>query len=89
MNYFSDQVIASAALAGASASAIGERTRHLEGAPDGVPVSLLSVQHGPILDGSGGAASRAAGQPLVEVLAVADAIICGARTVAEERAFAQ
>jgi hypothetical protein len=87
--YFSDHVIDVLAFEDAAAPAISERARLLEGAPDGVPVSLRYVHQGPILSRSGGSTSTADGTPRGDVLAVADAIISGERTVAEDGALAQ
>ena len=89
MSHFSDQAGESAASADAVAPAIGESTRLLDRAPDGVPLSLLYEQQGPILYRIGGAVSTAEGTPTPDVLAVADAIISGERTVAEDGAHAQ
>jgi hypothetical protein len=80
LTYFSDQVIFGQGLQEVEPPAIGEDARLLVGSPDGVPLSVLYAQQGPILYRIGASASNADGDPTVDVLSVAGAIIAGQST---------
>ena len=75
--FFSDQVVISQGLQDVEAPAIGETARLLVGAPDGVPLTIYSVQDGPIMYRMGGSSANADSDPTADVLAVAQAIIPG------------
>lgn len=75
--FFSDQVVISQGLQDVEAPAIGESARLLMGAPDGVPLTILYVQDGPIMYRMGGSSANADSDPTADVLAVAQAIIPG------------
>jgi hypothetical protein len=77
MVFFSDQVIFVQGLEEVEAPAIGESARLLKGAPDGLPLTVLYVQQGPIMYRIGGSAVAADGDPTADVLSVASAIISG------------
>ena len=73
MVFFSDQVIFGQGLEEVEPPAIGESARLLIGAPDGVPLSVLYAQDGPIMYRIGGSTSSPDGDPTADVLAVAGA----------------
>ena len=75
--FFSDQVVISQGLEDVEAPAIGETARLLLGAPDGVPLTILYVQDGPIMYRMGGSSANENSDPTADVLAVAQAIIPG------------
>jgi hypothetical protein len=75
--FFSDQVVISQGLEDVEAPAIGESARLLVGAPDGVPLTILYVQDGPIMYRMGGSSANTDSDPTGDVLAVAQAIIPG------------
>jgi hypothetical protein len=75
--FFSDQVVISQGLEDVEAPAIGESARLLLGSPDGVPLTILYVQDGPIMYRMGGSSANADSDPTADVLAVAQAIIPG------------
>lgn len=75
--FFSDQVVISQGLQDVEAPAIGGSARLLVGAPDGVPLTILYVQDGPIMYRMGGSSANADSDPTADVLAVAQAIIPG------------
>lgn len=77
MVYFSDQVVISQGLEEIEAPAIGETARLLVGAPDGIPLTILYAQDGPIMYRMGGSSDSADGDPSADVLAVAETIIPG------------
>lgn len=77
MVYFSDYVIFTQGLQETEAPAIGESARLLVGAPDGVPLSVLYAQDGPIMYRIGGSSASIDSDPSAEVLAVAATIIPG------------
>jgi hypothetical protein len=77
MIFFSDQVIFGQGLQEIEPPAVGETARLLEGAPEGVPLSILYAQQGPIMYRIGGSTSSAEGNPTADVLAVAGEIIPG------------
>jgi hypothetical protein len=77
MVFFSDQVVFGQGLQEIEPPAVGESARLLEGAPDGVPLSILYAQDGPIMYRVGGSTSSAEGNPTADVLAVAGEIIPG------------
>jgi hypothetical protein len=78
--FYSDQVIFGQGLQEIEPPAVGETARLLVGAPDGVPLSVLYAQAGPILYRIGGSTSSAEGDPTADVLAVAAEIIPGQST---------
>ena len=73
--FFSDQVVISQGLQDVEAPVIGETARLLTGAPDGVPLTILYVQDGPIMYRMGGSSANIDSDPTGDVLAVAQAII--------------
>jgi hypothetical protein len=75
--FFSDQVVFVQGLQEVEPPAIGETARLLVGAPDGVPLSVLYAQEGPILYRIGGSSNSVDGDPTIDVLAVAGAIVPG------------
>jgi hypothetical protein len=77
MVYFSDQVIFGQGLEEVEPPAIGESARLLRGAPDGVPLSVLYAQEGPIMYRIGGSTESPDGDPTADVLTVAGEIIPG------------
>ena len=77
MVFFSDYVISSQGLEEVEPPAIGESARLLKGAPDGVPLSVLYAQQGPIMYRIGGSTESPDGDPTADVLAVAGEIIPG------------
>ena len=77
MVFFSDQVILVQGLEEVEAPAIGESARLLKGAPDGVPLTVLYAQQGPIMYRIGGSTESPDGDPTADVLAVAGEIIAG------------
>ena len=77
MIFFSDQVVFGQGLQEIEPPAVGETARLLEGAPDGVPLSILYAQQGPIMYRIGGSTSSPDGDPTADVLAVAGEIIAG------------
>ena len=77
MVFFSDQVIFGQGLQEVEPPAIGESARLLVGAPDGVPLSVLYAQEGPIMYRIGGSTASADGDPTADVLTVAGEIIPG------------
>ena len=77
MVFFSDQVVFGQGLQEIEPPAVGETARLLEGAPDGVPLSILYAQQGPIMYRIGGSTSSAEGNPTADVLEVAGEIIPG------------
>src|SRR5918993_3917044 len=77
---FSDKVIVDQGLQEVEPPAVGENARLLQGAPDGVPLSVLYAQQGPIMYRIGGSTSSAEGDPTADVLAVAGEIIAGQAT---------
>src|SRR5215216_4969394 len=77
MVFFSDQVILVQGLEEAEAPAIGERARLLKGAPDGVPLTVLYAQQGPIMYRIGGSTESPDGDPTADVLTVAGELISG------------
>ena len=80
MIFFSDQVVFVQGLQEVEPPAIGETARLLEGAPDGVPLSVLYAQQGPIMYRIGGSTNSPDGNPTADVLAVASEIIPGQAT---------
>ena len=77
MVFFSDQVIFGQGLEEVEPPAIGETARLLRGAPDGVPLSVLYAQAGPIMYRIGGSMESPDGDPTADVLTVAGEIIPG------------
>jgi hypothetical protein len=77
MVFFSDQVVFGQGLQEVEPPAVGENARLLQGAPDGVPLSVLYAQQGPIMYRIGGSTSSAEGDPTADVLMVAGEIIQG------------
>src|SRR5215208_6191060 len=77
MVFFSDQVILVQGLEEVEAPAIGESARLLKGAPDGVPLTVLYAQQGPIMYRIGGSTETPDGDPTADVLTVAGEIIPG------------
>jgi len=77
MVFFSDQVILVQGLEEVEAPAIGESARLLKGAPDGVPLTVLYAQQGPIMYRIGGSTEIPDGDPTADVLTVAGEIISG------------
>jgi hypothetical protein len=77
MVFFSDQVIFVQGLEEVEPPAIGESARLLRGAPDGVPLTVLYAQAGPIMYRVGGSTESPDGDPTADVLAVAGEIIAG------------
>jgi hypothetical protein len=77
MVFFSDQVIFGQGLEEVEPPAIGESARLLRGAPDGVPLSVLYAQAGPIMYRIGGSTESPDGDPTADVLTVAGEIIPG------------
>jgi hypothetical protein len=77
MIFFSDQVISVQGLEEVEPPAIGESARLLRGAPDGVPLSVLYAQDGPIMYRIGGSTPSPDGDPTADVLTVAGEIISG------------
>ena len=77
MVFFSDQVISVQGLEEVEPPAIGESARLLRGAPDGVPLSVLYAQDGPIMYRIGGSTQSPDGDPTADVLTVAGEIISG------------
>jgi hypothetical protein len=77
MVFFSDQVIFVQGLEEVEPPAIGESARLLRGAPDGVPLSVLYAQQGPIMYRIGGSTDTPDGDPTADVLTVAGEIIAG------------
>ena len=80
MVFFSDQVIFGQGLEEVEPPAVGETARLLRGAPDGVPLSVLYAQEGPIMYRIGGSTSTVEGDPTADVLMVAGEIIAGQST---------
>lgn len=74
---FSDKVIVDQGLEEVEAPAIGESARLLKGAPDGVPLTILYAQQGPIMYRIGGSTDSPDGDPTADVLTVAGEIISG------------
>jgi hypothetical protein len=74
---FSDKVIVDQGLEEVEPPAIGESARLLQGAPDGVPLSILYAQQGPIMYRIGGSTESPDGDPTADVLTVAGEIIQG------------
>ena len=77
MGFLSDQVIFGQGLEEVEPPAIGESARLLRGAPDGVPLSVLYAQAGPIMYRIGGSTESPDGDPTADVLTVAGEIIPG------------
>jgi hypothetical protein len=77
MIFFSDQVIFVQGLEEVEPPAIGESARLLRGAPDGVPLTVLYAQQGPIMYRIGGSTETPDGDPTADVLTVAGEIIAG------------
>jgi hypothetical protein len=77
MIFFSDQVIFVQGLEEVEPPAIGESARLLRGAPDGVPLTVLYAQQGPIMYRIGGSTESPDGDPTADVLTVAGEIIPG------------
>ena len=77
MIVFSDQVIFVQGLQEIEAPAIGDSARLLQGSPDGVPLTVLYAQQGPIMYRIGGSSNENGGDPTADVLAVAAEIIAG------------
>jgi hypothetical protein len=77
MVFFSDQVIFVQGLEEVEPPAIGESARLLRGAPDGVPLTVLYAQQGPIMYRIGGSTESPDGDPTADVLTVAGEIIPG------------
>jgi hypothetical protein len=74
---FSDKVIVDQGLEEVEPPAVGESARLLQGAPDGVPLSILYAQQGPIMYRIGGSTETPDGDPTGDVLTVAGEIIPG------------
>src|SRR5215217_848777 len=74
---FSDKVIVDQGLEEVEPPAIGESARLLQGAPDGVPLSILYAQQGPIMYRIGGSTNSPDSDPTADVLTVAGEIIPG------------
>src|SRR5918997_1844255 len=74
---FSDKVIVDQGLEEVEPPAVGESARLLQGAPDGVPLSILYAQQGPIMYRIGGSTESPDGDPTADVLTVAGEIIPG------------
>jgi len=77
MIFFSDQVVFGQGLEEVEPPAIGESARLLRGAPDGVPLSVLYAQQGPIMYRIGGSTKTPDSDPTADVLTVAGEIIPG------------
>ena len=77
MIFFSDQVVFGQGLEEVEPPAIGESARLLRGAPDGVPLTVLYAQQGPIMYRVGGSTESPDGDPTADVLTVAGEIIAG------------
>jgi hypothetical protein len=77
MVFFSDQVILVQGLEEVEPPAIGESARLLKGAPDGVPLTVLYAQQGPIMYRVGGSTDSPESDPTADVLTVAGEIIQG------------
>ncbi len=77
MIFFSDQVVFGQGLEEVEPPAIGESARLLRGAPDGVPLSVLYAQQGPIMYRIGGSTESPDSDPTADVLTVAGEIIPG------------
>jgi hypothetical protein len=77
MVFFSDQVILVQGLEEVEPPAIGDSARLLKGAPDGVPLTVLYAQQGPIMYRIGGSTETPDGDPTADVLTVAGEIIPG------------
>ncbi len=75
--FYSDQVILGQGLEEVEPPAVGDSARLLKGAPEGLPLTVLYVQAGPIMYRIGASAVAADGDPTPEVLSVASAIIPG------------
>jgi hypothetical protein len=74
---FSDKVIVDQGLQEVEPPAIGETARLLKGAPDGVPLTVLYAQQGPIMYRIGGSTESPDGDPTADVLTVAGELISG------------
>lgn len=74
---FSDQVISAQGLEEVEAPAIGESARLLVGESEGVTLTVLYAQQGPIMYRIGGSALAGSGDPTADVLTVAGEIIAG------------
>jgi len=74
---FSDKVIVDQGLQEVEPPAVGESARLLQGAPDGVPLSILYAQQGPIMYRIGGSTNSPDSDPTADVLTVAGEIIPG------------
>src|SRR5215207_4422620 len=74
---FSDKVIVDQGLQEVEPPAIGETARLLKGAPDGVPLTVLYAQQGPIMYRIGGSTEIPDGDPTADVLTVAGELISG------------
>ncbi len=72
--FWSDQVVISQGLQEAEAPAIGESAHLLMGAPDGVPLTILYVQSGPLMYRIGGSSANVDSSPTADVLNVAEAL---------------
>jgi hypothetical protein len=77
MIFFSDQVVFVQGLEEVEPPAVGESARLLRGAPDGVPLTVLYAQEGPIMYRIGGSTESPDGDPTADVLTVAGEIIPG------------
>lgn len=77
MVFFSDQVVFGQGLQEVEPPAIGESARLLKGAPDGVPLTVLYAQQGPIMYRIGGSTKSPDSDPTADVLTVAGEIIPG------------
>ena len=77
MIFFSDQVVFGQGLEEVEPPAVGESARLLRGAPDGVLLSVLYAQQGPIMYRVGGSTTNPDGDPTADVLIVAGEIIPG------------
>ena len=74
---YSDQVVFGQGLQEVESPAIGESARLLLGDVNEVTLAILYAQQGPILYRIGGSAAIGAGDPMVDVLAVAGEIVPG------------
>ncbi len=78
LTYFSDQVVAAQGMTDVSpVPQVGDAARALQGSPDGLPLVVLYVRDGSTLWRIGGSANSAAGDPVADVVAVAQAVVGG------------
>jgi len=77
LTYFSDQVVALQGLEEVATDPIGDETRVLQGAPDGVLFAVGYFQDGVDLIRVSGSSNSAEGDPTSDVVAVAESVIGG------------